>query len=145
MVGQIGQQGLAIGIAPAQCVEADLPVDKVDLAAHQSVAPMVANQEGSAEQMNVPVIVAAAHENHSPLERGIKVEFEASGKRTATWGALSPQGGLGAVSGDIPLGDGHKAFDIGAVVALPHLALPKGVKAFNGVLEPRLARRGEQG
>ena len=64
---------------------------------------MVANREGSAEQMNVPVIVAAAHENHSPLERGIKVEFEASGKRTATRGALSPQGGLGTVSGDIPL------------------------------------------
>jgi hypothetical protein len=91
--------------------------------------------------MNVPVIVAAPQDNHRPLEWSIEVESEASGKQTAPWGALSPQGGSSAVGGDLSVRDGHEAFDIGAAVALPDIARPKSVKALNSALEARLARQ----
>ncbi len=118
---------------------------KVHLAAHESMQPTSVHRVGRTEQMHVAFIIASADEDHCPLEGDVEVEREAFGKHMAVWGAFPFGGGLGPVSGYIALGEGHQACDIGAVVPLPDLALPKGVEAFNGVLKAWLARGANTG
>jgi hypothetical protein len=118
---------------------------KVHLAAHESMQPTSVHRVGRTEQMHVALIIASADEDHCPLEGDVEVEREAFGKHVAVWGAFPFGGGLGPVGGYIAMGEGHQACDVGAVVPLPDLALPKGVEAFNGVLKARLARWGEHG
>ncbi len=77
---------MAFGIAPAQSVEAELPVGKVDLLAHQSVAPVVANRERSAKQMNVPVIVSLLENKTSTSVTFLALEaYVSSGEALRTF------------------------------------------------------------
>src|SRR3990172_7851489 len=116
---------------------------EVNLAANEPMRPMLIDMEGSAEQMNAGIVIAAAHEDQGALEGGAEVELEALGEAAPLGGGLSSASSFGAIGGDVTRGDGHQGCYIGAAVALPDLALPQGVEAFNGILEARLARWGE--
>ena len=104
---------------------------------------MLIDMEGPAEQMNAAVVIAAAHVDHGALERGAEVKLEAFGDAAPFGGEFSPSGGLGAIGCDITGGDARQGFDIVEVVALPDLALPQRVEAFDGILKAWFARRGK--
>jgi len=137
------QQQMVVRVTPAQRVETDALMSEVYFAAHESMRPMWIDREGSAEQIDVTVLTAAAQEDHGAFERGAEVELEAFGEAAPLGCEFSAGGGLGAIGCDITGGDAGQGFDIGKVVALPDLALPQPIEAFDGILETRLARRGE--
>src|ERR1035437_6324650 len=137
------QQRMVVWVTPAQRVETDALMSEVDFAAHESMWPIAIDREGSAEEIDVAVLTAAAQKDHSAFERGAEVELEAFGEAAPLGCEFSPGGGLGAIGCDITGGDARHGFDIGEVVALPDLALPQPIEAFDGILEARLARWGE--
>src|SRR2546430_4854203 len=105
--------------------------------------PLFGDAKRSSEQMNLAGFITSAHEDYRSFEWGVEIELELLGECSAVWGAVSTRCGLAAVSADVALGGRHQGLDRGAVVALPDFGLPQTVKAFNGVLEARLSRRGE--
>jgi hypothetical protein len=137
------QQRMVVRVTSAQRVKADALMSEVHFAAHESMRPMWIDREGSAEQIDVAVLTAAAQEDQGAFERGAEVEREAFGEAAPFGREFSPSGGLGAVGCDITGGDAPQGFDIGDVVALPDLALPQRIEAFDGILEAWLARWGE--
>jgi len=137
------QQRMVVWITSTQCVKADALMSEVRFAAHQSMRPMWIDREGSSEQIDVTVLTAAAQEDHGAFERPAEVELEAFGEAAPLGCEFSAGGGLGAIGCDITGGDARQGFDIGEVVALPDLALPQPIEAFDGILETRLARWGE--
>ncbi|OGA35847.1 MAG: hypothetical protein A3F75_07970 [Betaproteobacteria bacterium RIFCSPLOWO2_12_FULL_64_23] len=137
------QQRMVVWVTAAQRVETDALMSEVDFTAHESMRPIWIDREGSAEQIDVAVLRAAAQEDHSAFERGAEVELEAFGEAAPLGCEFSAGGGLGAIDCDITGGDARQGFDIGEVVALPDLALPQPIEAFDGILEARLARWGE--
>ena len=137
------QQRVVVWITSAQRVETDALMSEVDFAAHESMRPIWINREGSAEQIDVAALIAAAQEDHGALERGAQVELEAFGKEAPFGCEFSPGGSLGAIGCDITGGNSRQGFAIAKVVALPDLALPQRIEAFDGILEARLARWGE--
>src|SRR5450759_2942826 len=98
---------------------------------------------GVMREGDVAVLTAAAQEDHGAFERRAEVELEAFGEAAPVGCEFSPGGGLGAIGCDITGGDARHGVDIGEVVALPDLALPQPIEAFDGILEARLARWGE--
>src|SRR5216684_3936105 len=143
MVRQRPKERLLIRRAPTQSDEADLVMDEINLAAHQPMQPMFIYEIGVSEHMNAAVFVTAADEDHGAVQRSVEVKLEPFWKRTARRSAVSARRGFTAVSGNITCRNTLQARDVGAMVALPDLALPKGVEALNSVLEPRLAWRGK--
>lgn len=137
------QQRMVVWVTSAQRVETDALMSEVHFAAHESMWPIAIDREGSAEQLDVAVFAAAAQEDHGSLERAAEVELEAFGEAAPLGCEFSAGGGLGAIGCDIAGGDARQGFDIGEVVALPDLALPQRIEAFDGILEARLARWGE--
>lgn len=137
------QQRLAGGITSAQRVETDALMSEVHFAAHESMWPIAIDKEGSAEQIDVAFFTAAAQEDHGAFERGAEVELEAFWEAAPLGCEFSAGGGLSAIGCDITSGDARHGFDIGEVVTLPDLALPQPIEAFDGILEARLARWGE--
>ena len=137
------QQRMIVWVTAAQRVETDALMSEVDFAAHESMWPVAIDREGSAEEIDVTVLTAAAQKDHSAFERGAEVELEAFGEAAPLGCEFSAGGGLGAIGCDITGGDARHGFDIGEVVALPDLALPQPIEAFDGILEARLARWGE--
>ena len=137
------QQRVVAWITSAQRVETDALMSEVHFAAHESMWPMWIDREGSAQQIGVAGCTAATQEDHGAVERGPKVEHETFGE-AAPVGCKFPSGGsLGAIGCDIKGGDTRQGLDIGETVALPDLALPQRIEAFDGILEARLARWGE--
>ncbi len=63
---------------------------EVNLTANEPMRPMLIDMEGSAEQMNAAVVIAAAHEDHGSLEWGAEVELEAVGESAPLGGGFSP-------------------------------------------------------
>src|ERR1035437_3552238 len=137
------QQRMVVWVTPAQHVETDALMSEVHFASHESMWPIAIDKEGSAEEIDVAFFTAAAQEDHGAFERGAEVELEAFGEAAPLGCEFSPGGGLGAIGCDITGGDARHGFDIGEVVALPDLALPQPIEAFDGILEARLARWGE--
>src|SRR3990172_8429695 len=103
---------------------------EVNLAAKEPMRPMLIHMEGSAEQIDAAIVIAAAHEDQGALEWGAEVEFEALGEAAPLGGGFSSASSFGAIGRDVTRGDGHQGCHVGAVVALPDLALPQGVEAF---------------
>ena len=137
------QERMVVWVTSAQRVETDALMSEVHFAAHESMRPIAIDREGSAEQIDVAVLTTAAQEDHGAFERGAEVELEAFGEAAPLGCEFSTGGGLGAIGCDITGGDARHGFDIGEVVALPDLALPQSIEAFDGILESRLARWGE--
>jgi len=137
------QQRMVVWVTSAQRVETDALMSEVHVAAHESMWPIAIDMEESAEQIDIAVLTAAAQEDHGAFERGAEVELEAFGEAAPFGCEFSAGGGLGAIGCDITGGDARQGFDIGEVVALPDLALPQPIEAFDGILEARLARWGE--
>lgn len=137
------QQRMVVWITSTQRVETDALMSEVHFAAHESMWPIAIDREGSAEEIDVAVLSAAAQKDHSAFERGAEVELEAFGEAAPLGCEFSAGGGLGAIGCDIACRDARQGFDIGEVVALPDLALPQSIEAFDGILEARLARWGE--
>ena len=125
-IGKLAKQRLAIGVASAQGIKADALMGKVNVAAHQSMEPMLIHGEGLAEQMHVAVIVASAQIDHRSLERGLEIELEPSGESAPVGGGFPPGGGFAAISRDVMRGDGREALDIGNVVAAARPCFAKG-------------------
>ncbi len=132
-----------VGVAAAHGVEADALMGKVDFAAHQSMKPVFSDREGLSEQRYVALVVASAQVDHRSLEGGVEVELERSGELAAVGSGFSSGSCFATVSGNITCGNDRQAGEVGAMVALPDLALPEGVEAFYGVLEAMFARWGE--
>src|SRR5712691_2016553 len=143
MVRQLPKERLLIRSASTQSDEADSVMDEIDLAAHQPMQPMLIHEIGVSEHMNAAVFVAAADEDNGAVQRAVEVKLEPFWKRAARRRAVSACSGFTAVSVNITRRNALQARDAGAMVALPDLALPKGVEALNSVLEPRLAWRGK--
>src|SRR3972149_5564591 len=118
-------------------------MSEVHFAAHESMWPIAIDKEGSAEQFDIAFFTAAAQEDHGAFERSAEVKLEAFGEAAPLGCEFSPGGGLGAIGCDITGGDARQGFGIEDVMALPDLALPQRVEAFDGILEARLARWGE--
>src|SRR3989304_5007808 len=137
------QQRMVVWVTSAQRVEADALMREGHLAAHESMRPIAIDREGSAEQIDVAVLTTAAQEDHGAFERGAEVELEAFGEAAPLGCEFSTGGGLGAIGCDITGGDARHGFDIGEVMTLPDFALPQPIEAFDGILEARLARGGE--
>ena len=116
---------------------------EVNLAANEPMRPMLIDMEGSAEEMNAAVIIAATQEDHGSLEWGAEVELEVFGEAAPPGGGFPAGSSLGAIGRDVTCGDRRQGFDIGAAVAPPDFALPQAIEAFDSILEARLARRGE--
>ena len=131
------------GIAAAQGVEAEPRMGKTDLAAYQSVRPVFGDVEGLCEERHLALVVTATQVDHRSLERDVEVELKLYGERSAVGCGFSPGSGFAAVSGNVTCGDGKQTGEVGAMMALPDLALPEGVEALDGVLEAVLTRRGE--
>ena len=142
---ELAKKRMAIGVASTQSVETDALMYEVNFAAHQSMHPTAIDREDFAEQMDAAVIVGPADKDHRTLEWGAEVEREAPRKASPVGRGFSPGSGFAAIGRNVALGNGRQARDIGKVVALPDLALPKSVEAFDRVLEARLARRGKHG
>ena len=137
------QQRMVVWVTAAQRVETDALMGEVDFAAHESMWPLWIDREGSAEQIDVAVLTAAAQEDHGAFERGAEVECEAFGEAAPLGCEFSPGGGFVTIGCDVTVGGARQSFDIGEVVASPDLALPQRIEAFDGILETRLARWGE--
>src|SRR5258708_16170495 len=116
-------------------------MSEVNLAANEPMRPMVIDLEGSAEQMNAALVIAAAHEDQGALEWGAEVELEALGEAAPLGGGFQTGSSLGAMGQDVTRGDGPQGSHIRPPVALPDLALPQGLQAFDGLFEARLAPR----
>jgi hypothetical protein len=95
--------------------------------------PVFGDVEGLCEQRHITMVVASAQVDHRSRVWGVEVELEPSGEWAAVGSGFSSGGRFAAVSGDVTCGDGHQTGEVGAMVALPYLALPEGVEAFNGV------------
>jgi len=95
---------------------------EINLAAYQSMGPMLNDAEGFVEQMHAAVLVASTHEDHRAGERSTEIELELCGKATPGGGGFSPGGSFGAISRDIACGDGSQACNIRKVMAPPDLA-----------------------
>jgi len=143
MVRYLAKQWRVMWVATAHGVEADALMGEVHLAAHQAMNPVFSDREGLGEQRHVALVVASTQVDHRSLERGVEVELEPFGESAAVGGGFSSSGRFDAVSGDVASGNGHQACEVGAMVALPDVALPEGVEAFDGVLEAVLAGWGE--
>jgi len=137
------QQRMVGWVTSAQRVEADALMSEVHFAAHESMGPMWIDREGSAEQIDVAVCTAAAQENHGAFERGSEIKRETFREAAPSGCEFSPGGGLDSIGCDITGGDTRQGLGIGEMVALPDLALPQRIKAFDGILEAGLARWGE--
>ena len=116
LVAQLAKQWLIGGVTPAQSVEVDALMREINLAAYQSMGPMLIDAEGFVEQRHVAVLVASAHEDHRAGERSAEIELELCGKATPVGGGFSPGGGLGAISRDRTRADGCQACVIGEVI-----------------------------
>ena len=79
------QQRMDVWVTSAQRVETDALMSEVRFAAHESMRPMWIDREGSAEQIDVAVLTAAAQEDHGAFERGTEVELEAFGGGCVGW------------------------------------------------------------
>ena len=137
------QQWMVVWVTSAQREETDALMSEVHFAAHESMWPIVIDGEGSAEEIDVAVLTAAAQEDHGAFERGAEVELETFGETAPVGCEFSPGGGLGAIGCDITGRDARQGFGSGKVMALPDLALPQRIEALDGILEARLARWGE--
>src|SRR4051794_30611576 len=75
-----GQRLLVRGTA-AQGVEADVPCLEVHFGPDQAMLPQRAYGEGPAQQLHLPLPVAAPQEHQPPLRVRLQVQAPASGER----------------------------------------------------------------
>jgi hypothetical protein len=137
------QQAMVVWLTSAQRAKTDALMSEVYFAAYESMRPMSIDEERPAKQIDVAIRRAAAQKDHGAFKRGSKVEREVFGEAALVGCKFSSGGGLCAIGYDIMGGEVCEGFDTGEAVALPDLALPQRIEAFDGILEARLARWGE--
>ena len=93
------KQRLIIGLAAAQCVEADTPMGKADLATHQSMRPVFADRVGPAEKVDGTVLIASTDEDDQPFQRRVRIECETLWKRASRVSAVTAARGFVSVCG----------------------------------------------
>src|SRR5690349_4051760 len=135
LIGGFSQQRLVAGVATAQCIAADALQVEVDFTANQAVQPKTVDCEAMAEQLHVAFGVGASQVDQRPAQCAAQVEVPALRKGSSLRGGFAALNRALLVRLDIEAGMGLQGRQIGEVEALPHLALPKPVEAFNWILK----------
>jgi hypothetical protein len=138
VVIDLSEEGLEMGFAAPEGIEADLVGVEVDFAADEAVRPEGINGEGVSEQVDVAMVVGTSEEDDFP---GMKLKgwLPGMGEGLSERGVQKPFGGAGTGSSDELVGLTLKRLQGLMVEATPDLGLPAAVVAFDGGLEARLA------
>src|SRR5574340_719278 len=131
MIGQLPKERLLIRSTPTQGDETDSVMREIQLAAHQPMQPMAIHEIGVSEHLHTTLVVTPADEDHGAVQGAVEIEFEPLWKWPPRWSAVSAAGSFATVGGDIPCRNARQARDVGTMVALPDLTLPKCIKALN--------------
>jgi hypothetical protein len=141
MVGDSDKQRLAARIFASECKEADGVVLQIDFAACKAMLPMLGHLEAGSQQMHAIGFVSSAQKDHGAAGLGTQIKSQASGIGPSRRGTVTPLHAAGTVARGIASRDCFQVRQIEELITLPHFGLPQSIKALDGILKARLARR----
>src|SRR5215831_3502493 len=107
--------------------------------------PILADEKAMAEDRGMAAIVGTSDENDCAAGWGLKIEHEIGRHRPACWSAFDTHRCAASDSSNVSFRVIEQLHDGDPFEASPHLRLPPTVKALDGGLKARLARRCEDG
>jgi len=137
------QQGLSVGLATSQRVDADLAAREIHLGADQAMAPRRRNWIAMPQEGREAVLVGTPQEDHRATQSCLQVQFPVAGKGLARRCRLDPRSRPFPAGGYKPLGVGHHVGQSREPEPSPDLALPTAVVALDVGLKAHLAGRHE--
>ena len=136
----MAEQQMVLGIAPAEAVECDAVGVQIDLGAHDPVQPIGRRDEGAAEDKDAALGIAAAQEDDLARGGALQVEPPVRRDRRARGRLLDALGQLRPARRDEASGLLAHLRQRLEGEALPDLALPQPVEAFDRGLPAGLVR-----
>lgn len=118
---------------------------ELNFATHQSMHPMRVDRDRAAEQADLAVVVSTPQVDEAAGQRTIEVQLPAFRERPARGCLLASHSVPRAMGMDVSRGMAHQLWQVGKGEALPHLGLPEGVEALDGVLQAMFERWREDG
>ncbi len=118
---------------------------EVNFAAHEPMQPVRTYSKALAKQMGVTGLIGATNEDHPPVQRCLRVEFEVRGHGSSLRGRFSQRLRPRAMRRDVAIRMRLQIVDARQVVPPPHFGLPQAIEALDRVLHPMFEWRHKNG
>ena len=139
-IGDCGEEGLVVGVTPAQRVEGGMMFGQIDFTADQAMNPDLGNRPVTSQQLDAARNIGAPQKDHAPTWMRLGIERPADRKRLPWRRVLAAQGATLPMMDDIPTGALLQRLQTGVTPAPPDLALPQAIEVLDQVLKSRFAR-----